>query len=136
MAYKYSKSKPVVFGGETLMNQVTTGLISASVLSAQSTILNRLCISSSYNLDYNNYFIGVDTLSATSSVVITLPMASTSLSGRSYVIKDESGNAETNNIILQPIGSDTIDGHSCVIVDSPYSSLNIYTDGGNKWFIY
>lgn len=137
MSYKYSKSKAIALGGETLINQVTTGLMSASVISAQSTVLNRLNLSSSYSLNYSHYFIGVDTVAASSSINVVLPSASGSTAGRSYVIKDEGGNAEVNNIILQTTGSDTIDGsRESIIIDSPYASLNVYTDGISKWFIY
>lgn len=136
MSYKYSRSRTTALGTETIINKVSTGLLTASVVSAQSTILNRLATSSSYDLNYSHYFIGVDTLNATSSVVIKLPSASGSISGRSYVIKDETGGAETNNIIIQVSGSDTLDGESNVTIESPYASLNVYTDGISKWFIY
>lgn len=136
MSYKYSKSRSTVLGTETIINQVSTGLLTASVVAAQSTILNRLATSSSYSLNYSHYFIGVDTLNATGNVTISLPSASGSIAGRSYVIKDETGGAETNNIIIQVSGSDTLDGESTVTIESPYASLNVYTDGLSKWFIY
>lgn len=136
MSYKYSKSRATVLGTETIINQVSTGLLTASVVSAQSTILNRLATSSSYDLNYTHYFIGVDTLNATGNVTILLPSASGSIAGRSYVIKDETGGAEINNIIIQVSGSNTLDGETTVTIESPYASLNVYTDGISKWFIY
>jgi len=136
MSYKYSKARALTLGTETITNQVSTGLLTASVISAQSTILNRVSISSSYQLNYSHYFVGVNTLAATSSITLSLPNASGSISGRSYVIKDETGGAETNNIILNAISGNTIDGETSIIIESPYASLNIYTDGSNKWFIY
>ena len=136
MSYKYSKARALTLGTETITNQVSTGLLTASVISAQSTILNRVCVSSSYQLNYSHYFVGVDTLAATSSITLSLPNASGSISGRSYVIKDETGGAETNNIILNAISGNTIDGETSITIESPYSSLNIYTDGSTKWFIY
>lgn len=136
MSYKYSKSKAVVLGSETIINQVSTGLLTASIVAAQSKILNRTLISSSYNLQFTNYFIGVDSIAATGNVTVQLPLASGSLSGRTITIKDECGNCNQHNIIIQTSGSDTIDGQSNVIVDSPYASLNLYTDGVSKWFIY
>jgi len=136
MSYKYSKGRALTLGTETITNQVSTGLLTASVISAQSTILNRVSISSSYQLNYSHYFVGVNTLAATSSITLSLPNASGSISGRSYVIKDETGGAETNNIILNAISGNTIDGETSIIIESPYASLNIYTDGNSKWFIY
>lgn len=136
MSYKYSKARSLTLGTETITNQVSTGLLTASVISAQSTILNRVSISSSYQLNYSHYFVGVNTLAATSSITLSLPNASGSISGRSYVIKDETGGAETNNIILNAISGNTIDGETSITIESPYASLNIYTDGSTKWFIY
>ena len=46
------------------------------------------------------------------------------------------GNCNNNNIVLQPSGSDTVDGQSSITIDSPYASLNLYTDGLSRWFIY
>ena len=136
MSYKYSKGRALTLGTETITNQVSTGLLTASVISAQSTILKRVSISSSYQLNYSHYFVGVNTLAATSSITLSLPNASGSISGRSYVIKDETGGAETNNIILNAISGNTIDGETSITIESPYASLNIYTDGSTKWFIY
>jgi hypothetical protein len=136
MSYKYSKSKAVILGTDTLINQVSTGLLTASVVSVQSKILNRTVISSSYDLRFTSYFIGVDTQSATGSITINLPSASGSVAGRTFLIKDEMGNCNNNNIVLQPSGSDTVDGQSSITIDSPYASLNLYTDGLSRWFIY
>jgi hypothetical protein len=136
MAYKYSRSRPITVGGQVILNQVTTDLVTTTVVTAQSTILNRLNISSSYDLNYTHYFIGIDTVNASSSITVNLPQASGSTAGRSYVIKDEGGNADVNNIIIQASGSDTIDGLNAVYIESPYASMNVYTDGVSKWFIY
>ena len=54
MSYKYSKGRALTLGTETITNQVSTGLLTASVISAQSTILNRVSISSSYQLNYSH----------------------------------------------------------------------------------
>ena len=136
MSYKYSKSKAVILGTDTLINQVNTGLLTASVVSVQSKILNRTVISSSYVMRRTEYFIGIDTHNATGSVIISLPFASGSVNGRTYIIKDEGGMADTKNIIIDTQNGDTIDGQDILVVDSPYASLNVYTNGNNKWFIY
>lgn len=136
MSYKYSKSKTSVLGTETFMNKVSTGLLTASIVSAESKILGRVTTSSSYSVNHSMYFIGADTLNATGSVNIRLPSASGSVSGRAYVIKDETGAADVNNVIIQVSNSDTIDGTNQLIIESPYASINLYTDGISRWFIY
>jgi hypothetical protein len=136
MAYKYSKSKPTVIGESAPMNVISTQLVSASILLIDSKILNRICISSSFYINHLNYYIGVDTQNTTGSVVVYLPHASGSVSGRTYTIKDESGNCNNNLITVQPTNGNTIDGLNNVILDSPYASLTVYTDGVSRWFIY
>lgn len=133
MAYKYSKTKSTA---PAAVNQLSTTILSSSVVTAQSTVLNRLNTSASYDLQYTHHFIGVDTFNATSSITIRLPSASGSIAGRSYVIKDEGGAADINNIIIQASSSNTVDGFNTVYIESPYASMNVYTDGISKWFIY
>ena len=43
---------------------------------------------------------------------------------------------DINNIIIQASGSNTVDGFNAVYIESPYASMNVYTDGISKWFIY
>lgn len=136
MSYKYSKSRTTALGTQTLINKVSTGLLTASIVAAESKILSRVTTSSSYSINHSMYFIGADTLNATGSVNITLPNASGSISGRAYVIKDETGAADINNVIIQTSNSDTIDGTNQIIIESPYASINLYTDGISRWFIY
>ena len=58
-------------------------------------------------------------------------------SGHSYfIIKDEAGNANTYNITIKTSGSQTIDGESAIVLESPYSSVNLYSNGVDKFFIY
>jgi hypothetical protein len=136
MSYKYSKSRTTALGPQTFMNKVSTGLVSASVIMVDSKILNRISISSSFYLNHSNYFIGVDTVNATGSVVVYLPHASGSVAGRTYMVKDECGNCNNNLIVIEPTNGDTIDGLNSVTLDSPYASLHVYTDGISRWFIY
>jgi len=44
--------------------------------------------------------------------------------------------ANIRNIIIDTQNGDTVDGQDIMVVDSPYASLNVYTNGNNKWFIY
>jgi len=44
---------------------------------------------------------------------------------------------DTNNIILScSINGQTIDGEATIIIESPYSAINLYSNGNNKYFIY
>ena len=63
-------------------------------------------------------------------------MANTLQNGQSFVIKDEGGDAQTYNIKITASAADLIDGVSEVYLESPHGSINIYTNGSNKFFIY
>ena len=137
MGYKIFKSTPIEVGDQIITDPRTNlGFISASLLKADGTILNRIQVTGTYNINHHQYFIGVQTQMLTSSVCIYLPKAETSTGGRTYIIKDEGGMSDTNNIIVHVTNHDTIDGERSVIIESSYGSLNIYTDGVNRWFIY
>ena len=75
-------------------------------------------------------------VSASSALEIRLPAASGYSAGQHFTIKDEAGNANTNNITILATGAETIDGRSSIILESPYSAVNLYTDGSSKFFIY
>tara|TARA_Y100001938_G_C8011654_1_gene390359 strand:- start:241 stop:981 length:741 start_codon:yes stop_codon:yes gene_type:complete len=81
-----------------------------------------------------DFFIGAD--STNGVLQITLPAASATLSGQTFVIKDEGGAAASNNITVTAAGSDTIDGINSVVLKSPYASIQLYCNGSNKYFIY
>jgi hypothetical protein len=136
MGYKIFKSKPKMIGDQQVTNRITADYFESTLLKIDSLIVNRTVISSSYIMGRTEYFIGVDTYNATSSVTISLPFASGSVNGRTYIIKDEGGMANTKNIILDTQNGDTVDGQDILVIDSPYASLNVYTNGNNKWFIY
>ena len=136
MGYKTFKSKPKMIGDQPVTNRVKADFLESTLMKVDGLIINRTVISSSYDLRFTSYFIGVDTQSATGSITINLPSASGSVAGRTFLIKDEMGNCNNNNIVLQPSGSDTVDGQSSITIDSPYASLNLYTDGLSRWFIY
>jgi hypothetical protein len=53
------------------------------------------------------------------------------------VIKDEGGMADTKTILLScSITGQTIDGEQTILIESPYSAINLYSNGNNKYFIY
>ena len=37
---------------------------------------------------------------------------------------------------INTLNGDIVDGEDTFTIDSPYASLNLYTDGLHKWFIY
>ena len=137
MGYKVFKSTPITLGDQLITEPRTNlGFVSASLIKAEGTILNRIEVTGTYSINHAQYFIGVQTQMLTSSVCVYLPKAETSTDGRTYIIKDEGGMSDTNNIIVHVTNHDTIDGERSVIIESSYGSLNIYTDGVNRWFIY
>jgi hypothetical protein len=137
MGYKVFKSTPITIGDQLITDPRTNlGFVSASLIKAEGTILNRIEVTGTYNINHAQYFIGVQTQMLTSSVCVYLPKAETATDGRTYIIKDEGGMSDINNIIVHITNGDTIDGEKFAIIESPYASLNIYTDGHSRWFIY
>ena len=137
MGYKVFKSTPITLGDQIVTEpRINLGFVSASLIKADGTILNRIEVTGTYTINHAQYFIGVQTHIITSSVHIYLPKAETSTDGRTFIIKDEGGMSDTNNIIVHIVNGDTVDGEQFVIIESPYASLNVYTDGVNRWFVY
>jgi hypothetical protein len=136
MGYKTFKSKPKMIGDQQVTNRVKADYFESTLVKVDGLIINRTIISSSYTIQRTEYFIGVDTLSSTGSITISLPFASGSVNGRTYIIKDEGGMAETKPIIIDTLNGDTIDGEDTITIESPYASLNIYSDGESRWFVY
>jgi len=76
-------------------------------------------------------YINVDT---TSSVQITLPLASSVANGRFYIVKDFNGLSGTNNISIVPSGADLIDGlNTQIAIDSAYAEITLVNDGISAW---
>jgi hypothetical protein len=94
---------------------------------------SRRAITSHATASISNILLGV---SASAAVEIRLPAASTYTAGQFFTVKDESGAANTKNITILTTGSETIDGQASVVLESPYAAINIYSDGGSKFFIY
>ena len=136
MGYKTFKSKPKMIGDQEVTNRVTADYFESTLLKIDSLIVSRIEISSSYIIKRTEYVIGVDTCNASGSVTVSLPYASGSVNGRTYIIKDEGGMSDTKPIIIDTQNGDTVDGQGCVYIESPYASLNIYTNGIDKWYIY
>lgn len=100
-------------------------------------VVNRTPISANTTLTPAQHIVGVDTSTATGSITLALPNASTLSNGQIFIIKDEGGMADTYNIILScSIAGQTIDGEGTIAIESPYSAVNLYSNGNNKYFIY
>lgn len=136
MGYKTFKSIPKMIGDQPVTNRVKADFFESTLIKVDGLIVNRTIVSSSYVIKRTEYFIGVNTQTASGSLTISLPFASGSVNGRTYIIKDEGGMADTKQIIIDTQNGDTIDGEDIVTIDSPYASLNIYTNGIDKWYIY
>ena len=136
MGYKTYKSTPKFVGDQQVTNAIKADFVETTLLKIDGLIINRTIVSSSYSIKRNEYFIGVHTENAASTIILTLPNASGSVNGRTYIIKDEGGMADTYPIIINTLNGDIVDGEDTFTIESPYASLNLYTDGLHKWFIY
>ena len=94
---------------------------------------SRRAVSSTITAYVSDSILGV---SGSSAIDIRLPSAGDYQSGQYFTVKDESGAANIKNITIRPSGSQTIDGLASVVLESPYSAINIYSDGVSKFFIY
>ncbi len=100
-------------------------------------VAKRTSTSTNLTISPAHHIIGVDTSAATASITLTLPNASTLSDGQVFVIKDEGGAADTRTILVScSVGGQTIDGEGTILIESPYSAINIYSNGSNKYFIY
>lgn len=100
MGYKTYKSKPKMVGDQQVTNTIKADFLESTLLKIDGLIINRTIVSSSYNIKRTEYFIGVHTENAACSITLTLPNASGSVNGRTYIIKDEGGMADTYPIII------------------------------------
>jgi hypothetical protein len=100
-------------------------------------VVRRTTTSGNLSITAAQNIIGVNTATATASITLSLPNASTLSDGQMFVIKDEGGMADTYTITLScSVSGQTIDGEATVVIESPYSAINIYSNGSNKYFIY
>ncbi len=87
-----------------------------------------------YTVTTTDYFLAAN--SSGGAITFTLPNAASASEGQTWVFKDEGGAASTNNIFISASAGQTIDGHTQVILESPYASVQIYTDGVSKYYIF
>jgi len=109
----------VYISGSLLINGSTISLQSSAV--TNKTIL----ITSSYTVQADDYFIGVDT--NYTGIVITLPPLSSTANGRILHIKDEKGFADVGlEVTVSASSGDLVDDVSYVVIDVDHGSLSLY----------
>jgi hypothetical protein len=116
----------VYISGSLLVNGSTFSLSSSAV--SNKTIL----ITSSYAVQSDDYFIGVDT--NYTGIVITLPSLASTTNGRILHIKDEKGFADVGlEVTVSASSGDLVDDVPYVVIDVDHGSLSLYksTNGWN-----
>jgi hypothetical protein len=103
-----------------------------ALLTTVGRAITRTAKTAAYTITGADYLVGCDTTSA--AFTITLPEASTVANQVFYVV-DEAGTANANNITIARSGSDTINGDTSVLVNTSYTSLTLYSDGGTGYHI-
>ena len=91
-------------------------------------------ISGNYTAQPYDYYIGVNG----TNVTITLPLGSSVIQGKTYVIKDESGLISTNGlykVTVTRFGSDLIDSQTSFIIALNYGAVNVIWTG-SQWRIF
>lgn len=94
-------------------------------------------ITSNYAVGSSDFIVPVNTSSAISNVVVTLPTISAATRGRLIIVKDVGGaTAQLNKaIVIQASGGNTIDGAASVIIDTEYFALALVSNGTSNWSI-
>jgi hypothetical protein len=85
-------------------------------------------ISSNYAAQPYDYYIGVNG----TNVTITLPLGSSVVQGKTYVVKDESGLITSNTayrVTIAPTSPNTIDGQSSITVTQSFTALTFFWTG-------
>lgn len=85
---------------------------------------------SSYTIVAHDRVILVDH-TGTAPVTVNLPSASIK---RRITVTDSGGNSSVNNITISRNGGDTILGATTFVLSGDYNSVNLFSDGGTRWF--
>ena len=91
-------------------------------------------VSSNYAALATDYYIGVNG----TNVTVTLPLGSSVVQGKTYVIKDESGLISTNGLYQVTVtrsGAVLIDGQTAFIIAVNYGAVGVLWTG-SFWSIY
>jgi hypothetical protein len=106
---------------------------SITSISASNITFNTVTITSSYTIQTDDYFIGVDANYA--NIVVTLPTLASVNNGKVYVVKDIAGMADVNTIILSASTGEQIDLESFTTLDIDHVSVSVYKDS-TGWYIF
>ena len=129
-----SNDRIATFTSSDALNGEANLTFNSNTLTINAGIVNkRNAVTSTMTASVSDYIIGV---SASSAITIQLPNAATLGNGQTYVIKDEAGNASSWAIQVKAHAAQTIDGQASVYLESPYSSINLYCNGTDKFFIF
>jgi hypothetical protein len=91
-------------------------------------------VSSNYAALATDYYIGVNG----SNVTVTLPLGTSVVQGKTYVVKDESGLITSNTayrVTVARSGSDLIDGQTSFIIALNYGAVGVLWTG-SFWSIF
>jgi hypothetical protein len=94
-------------------------------------------VTSNYAVSATDFIIPVNTSTASSNVVVTLPSVTSATRGRLIIIKDIGGATSQLNkaIVIQASGGNTIDGAASVTIDTEYFALTLVSNGATNWSI-
>jgi hypothetical protein len=127
---------PLIIGAISGSTAQFTNLTASSIINNGGFVSKRTSVSTNTTLNSSQHIIGIDTATATGSLTLSLPNASTLSNGQVYIIKDEGGMADTKNIIINCSSGQIIDGSPSISLESPYAAVNIYCNGVDRYFVY
>lgn len=108
----------VYISGSLLVNGSTISLQSSAV--TNKTIL----ITSSYTVQADDYFIGVDT--NYTGITVTLPTIASTANGRILHIKDEKGFADIRLVTISASSGNFVDEVTHVVIDVDHGAVSLY----------
>jgi len=108
-------------------------ILNGTSVSSNNISFNTTVITSSYNVDVDDYFIGVNT--NYSGIVVTLPTLSSVDNGKVFVIKDLSGLADINAVVVSASAGEQIDLEDFTTLDIDHVAISIYKDT-TGWYIF
>jgi len=113
--------------GNLVLSPDGTGNVDAS---ACGIIFKRRAVSSSDDVDPDDYYLGI------TSGTVTLTFDSADFTaGQAFVVKDEAGAAGTNNITLASANAETFDGNATYTINVDYGAVDVIFDGSD-FFIF